>query len=163
MDDKGAVTLKPGETVKGYIPAVELSGPNFETRRERLIHWKDAARTGPDKRVNARVFAENTPVPQHVFEDLQAGLPAPVRRTPGQRYDVLVKRLLNMARDCTVNGTVMWPTSLQRILDLQGIKANAEMHEQVRTLARHFIVKSENQQRAKDRKKSVLDWHGHYA
>ena len=162
MDTKGAAKLKPGETVTGYIPAVELSGPNFETRTERLVHWKDAARTGADKRLNARVFAENTAVPQHVFEDFQAGLPAPIRRTASQRYDVLIKRLLQMARDSTVNGQVMWPASLRRVLDLQGVKANAEMHEQVRALAKHFIVKAENQQRAKDRRKSVLDYHGHY-
>jgi hypothetical protein len=74
-----------------------------------------------------------------------------------------VKRLLKMGRENTVNGTVLWPASLQKILDLQGVKKDGDLLVQVRALAKHFILKSENQQRAKDRKKSVLDWHGHYS
>jgi hypothetical protein len=43
------------------------------------------------------------------------------------------------------------------------VKKDGDLLVQVRALAKHFILKSENQQRAKDRKKSVLDWHGHYS
>jgi hypothetical protein len=165
MDKKGTVKLKPGQSVKGYIPAVEVTGPNMDQQEVKLIHWTEAARVGADKRPNPKVFAEKEDISQnqHVFESLTAGLPAPVRRTPTQRYEALVKRLLKMGRENTVNGTVMWPASLQKILDLQGVKKDGDLLVQVRALAKHFILKSENQQRAKDRKKSVLDWHGHYS
>lgn len=164
MDERGAVRLRPGETVQGYIPAVDLSGPNFEKREDKLIHWKEAVQT-PGRKMAPGEAVQGTgePVPQHVFEAMKSGLPAPVRRTARQRYDVLVKRLLEIGRQNTVNGQVYWPQSMQRILDLQGVKSSADVHQQVYALARHFIVKAENQQRASDMKKSVLDWHGSFA
>lgn len=167
MDKKGAVKLKPGQSVKGYIPAVDVSGPNMDQIEHKLIPWQEASRhgAGPNKRPNPKVFAVKEDISQneHVFNTLTAGLPAPVRRTPTQRYEALVQKLLRLGRDCTVNGVVMWPTSLQNILDINGVKKDGDLFVQVRALAKHFILKSENQQRAKDRKKSVLDWHGHYS
>jgi len=153
--------LKPGEKVKGYIPAVEVSGQDLDKVEPKLIPWQDAARIGKDNRPNPRVFAPAEAIPQHVFEE---GLPTVVRRTARQRYEVLVKRLLEAGRMSEAKaGRPVWPESMQRVLDSQGFKrGDTDLHAQVYALAKHYIVKAENQQRAKDRKKVVLDWHGHH-
>ncbi len=153
--------LKPGEKVKGYIPAVDVSGPNLDKQETKLIPWQDAARIGKDNRPNPRVFAPPEAIPRHIFED---GLPPIVRRTARQRYEVLVNRLLEVGRMSQAKaGYPVWPESMQRVLDNQGYaRTNTDLHGQVYALAKHYIVKSENQQRAKDRKKVVLDWHGHH-
>src|SRR5688572_612004 len=95
--------LKPGETVKGYIPAADKDGV-------KLIHWTEAAnRAG---KPNPKVFAPAEAIPQHVFEDMQASLPAPVRRTSRERYQVLVGRLLEVGRASqAVAGRPVWPAS----------------------------------------------------
>jgi hypothetical protein len=169
MDTKGAVELirRSGGAVKGHIPAVDITGPNLTPGPVKLIPWQKAAFRGPrgQAKPNVEVWSNDdqfTKVPQYMVDQMHSGLPPMVRRTASERYEALVKRLLDMGRANTVNGEILWPTSLQRILETQGVKRSADLYTQTRALAKHFIVKSENQQRAKDRKKVVLDYHGHY-
>ncbi len=156
--------MKPGETARGVIPAVEVTGPNLEQQEVKLIPWTDAARVGPENKPNPKVFGKAEPIPQHVFEEWERGLPTPVRRTARQRYDVLVKRLLETGRETQARaGYPLWPESVQVVLDSLGFsRQNKDLNAQVYALAKHYIVKSENQQREKDSHKTVRDFHGHY-
>lgn len=161
MDERGAAKLKPGEEVVGAIPAVDVDLNTMTASEVKLMPWHKAARVGPNNRPNPKVFAESSPVPQHVFEQMQSELPAPVRRTANQRYEVLVKRLMEMGRGLQTPSGVLWPDSLQRILDASG-KKKGDLTTQVYTLARHFIVRAENKQRANDAKQTTVGWHGHF-
>lgn len=165
MDSTGAAGLKPGETVKGKVPVAEIDLDNETVSPVQLMPWQQSAHLGPAgaSRPNPSVFAPDSAVPQHVFEKMQAGLPAPVRRTAQERYEVLVRRLLEMGRACSTPSGIHWPSSFRRILNSLGVKQeDMDLRGQVYALARHFIVRAENKQRDTDSRKTVLDYHGHY-
>lgn len=157
--------LKPGESVKGMVPSFEVTaaeGENLKVSEIKLVPWQEAIRVGPENTPNPNLAVSETEV-QTTHDRLYEGLPAPVRRTSKQRYDALVLKLLNYARACVKEyGHTAWPMSLQKILDEKGVKAKATPEQEVYALAEHFIVKAENQQRRKDHRKVVSDWHGHY-
>jgi hypothetical protein len=167
MNSRGAVPLKPGEKVTGAIPAVEVDLNTHTAGPVKLLPWQQSAYHGPTKakfKPNPEVFS-NTTVPQQMVDQMHAGLPPLIRRTPNQRYEALVQRLLVMGRQSVgALGYPVWPPSIQAVLTSYGIKeGDTDLHKQVYALAKHFIVRAENQQRSKDRKKVVLDWHGHYS
>jgi hypothetical protein len=155
--------LKPGESVQGFIPATEVDIDADTVGETNLIPWTESAYIGDDNDPNPKVFGD-VAVPQNVVDVMQQDLPAPVRRTARQRYEVLVRRLMDAGRASVIqNGYPVWPTSIQRVLDELGFKRNnTDLNSQVYALAKHYIVKAENQQRQKDGKKVVRDWHGHF-
>lgn len=161
MDEKGAVKLKPGQTVTGAIPAVDFVGPNLDPTPVKVIPWQQAAHIGADNRPNPRVW-NDVEIPENVYDRFQAGLPAPVRRTARQRNEVLIQRLLDMGKANTVNGEICWPDSIKRILDAQGVKNDGDLNRQVFALARYFSLRAENKQKENDARQVTRGWHGHY-
>ena len=164
--------LKPGERIKGHIPAVDTvqdEAGQLKATEPKLIPWTEAAYLGSgsiakgEQKKNPKVWASEV-VPQAVMERWEDELPAPVRRSSRQRYESLVQKLLAAGRASeAAYGRPVWPESIQLVLDGLGFKrTNTDMHAQVYALAKHYIVKAENQQRAKDARKVVTDWHGHY-
>lgn len=161
MDRQGAIELKPGQSATGYVPAVDFVGPELKQQKAKAIHWSDSALIGEDNTPNPQVWEGD--VPQHVFEQMQASLPKQVRRTARQRHEVLIQRLLDIGKACpVVAGQIVWPQSLKSILDTTGVVNNEDLIPQVFALAKHFAMKSENEQRAADRKNFDPGWHQHY-
>ena len=155
---------KPGERVPGKV-VTDLKGPDLEPEMK-VIPWHKSAFLGKgptsQQKKNPEVWGTSA-VPQAVVDQMHEGLPAPVRRSARERYEVLVRRLMETARATKqAYGYVRWPTSVQTVLDSLGVKATASEREQVYALARHYIVKAENQQKRKDARKVTNDWHGHY-
>jgi hypothetical protein len=158
---------KQGHEVKGHIPAVDVDLNTMTPGPAKLIPWQEAAFHGKGpvskQRKNPDRWA-STVVPQAMVDRMMSGLPEPVRRTPVERYESLVRRLIETARATHIMfGHLKWPASVQRVLDDLGVKHTASERDQIVALAKHYISKAENQQRHKDKKKVVLDWHGHFS
>ena len=161
------VPLKPGETgPAGHFAAVDIDLQKGEASDVKFLPWQEAAyhgAPGTGDKPNVEVW-KSEQVPQHMVDQMHEGLPDPVRRTPRERYESLVWRLTATARETKqMYGRVVWPTSVQKVLTEIGVKPTADERTQVYALAKHYILKAENQQRRKDSKKTVLDWHGHYS
>lgn len=152
---KGAVPTKPGQsTPKGYAVGFDVDLQNETTSKPYVIPWQATGEHEPN----------TAAVPQEMVDQMHEGLPPVIRRTPTERYESLVRRLTETARETKqMYGRVVWPTSVQRVLTEIGVKPSADERTQVYALAKHYILKAENQQRRKDSKKTVLDWHGHYS
>jgi hypothetical protein len=155
--------LKPGESVQGFIPATEVDIDADTVGETNLIPWTESAYIGDDNDPNPKVFGD-VAVPQNVVQTMAQGLPAPTRRTSRQRYEVLVRRLMAAGRESVgLFGYPVWPASIQRVLSELGFKPDdVDLNAQVYALAKHYIVKAENQQRASNAKKVTLDYHGHF-
>jgi hypothetical protein len=155
---------KPGERVPGKV-VTDLVGKD-QVPEAKVIPWTESAFLGEgsvtQQKKNPKVWGVER-VPQALVDELHQDLPDPVRRTARERYENLVMRLTATARITKdTYGYVRWPSSVQTVLDDLGVKNTASEREQVYALAKHYIVKAENQQRRKDSKKVVSDWHGHY-
>ena len=155
---------RPGERVAGKV-VTDLVGPDQEPDAK-VVPWTESAFLGSgstaQQKKNPKVWSAQ-PAEQAMIEQLHQGLPAPVRRTARERYETLVLRLTETARVTrAAYGHVRWPASIQSVLDSLGVKASAPEHEQIRALAKHYIVKAENQQKRKDAKRTTADWHSHY-
>jgi hypothetical protein len=155
---------KPGERVPGKV-VTDLVGQDQEPA-PKVVPWTESAFLGEgstaQQKKNPKVWSARANE-QAMIDSLHQGLPDPVRRTSRERYETLVLRLQETARVTkAAYGYVRWPTSIQAVLDSLGVKATASEREQVYALAKHYIVKSENQQKRKDAKKVTADWHSHY-
>ncbi len=149
----------PGKVV------TDLVGPEQEPVTK-VVPWTESAFLGTgstaQQKKNPKVWS--APVNEAAMIDqLHQGLPEPVRRSARDRYETLVLRLTDTARVTkAAYGYVRWPASIQSVLDSLGVKSTASEREQVYALAKHYIVKAENQQKRKDAKKVTADWHSHY-
>jgi hypothetical protein len=165
MNPRGAVPLAPGQTATGVVPAVDVDMNTMTASRPKLVPWHKSALIGDsrkDWKRNAEVWSSEQ-VPQQMVDQMHAGLPPMIRRTANERYESLVRRLTETARvSKQAYGRVVWPLSVQKVLTEIGVKPTADERTQVYALAKHYIVKSENQQRAKDARKVAVDWHGHF-
>jgi hypothetical protein len=155
------------EPIRGFIPQVQRRGHDLSERTVRLIPWHQSARiseNGGPERWNPRVFAEASPVPRHMVEQMQAGLPPMIRRTSRERYQVLIDRLVaDGLRSYRIHGYPVWPKSIADELRIAGWKeGDPDLWGQVEALAKRFIVKAEHKQKESDRHKVVSDWHSHF-
>lgn len=130
---------------------------------EGLIDHTEAAfkgRAGSGKQ-KLRQFAD--PTPEQMKAELSAELPAIIRRTPRERFLVLLARLRAEAeKSVALHGRVIWPASLQAELTAMGWRAgNPDLAGQVEALARRMFEKAAHQQNESDAGKTVRDWHGH--
>lgn len=145
------------EGVRGMVPIVQASGQNLDQRELQLVPWQRSAR--PKGRWNLK----DTPIPQDMVRRMHEGLPPIIRRTPRERYKVLIDRLVaDGLKSYRAYGYPVWPKSVQDDLKALGWKeGDPRLYEQVEALARKYIEEGAQKQRAKDARKSTLDWHGH--
>lgn len=178
MNDRGAITLTPrakalmeagGGQVRGYVPVAAPGG------KVDLVPWTKAPRVTPRKgptRWNPKVMVQNIPVPEHVQKAMLEGLPPEIRRTPRERYKVLVTRLVHDAMKAKREfGRVIWPKSIEdEIRRLSWLEGDPTLLQRIENGATEAIEKfagslmenAARNQRAKDQHKVALDWHGHY-
>ena len=154
VKDLHALAAKRG--VRGVVGAADEG-------KARLISWRDGARYN---KARGRYWNPEVSRPSpagHLVAKLNEGLPAVVRRTPRQRYDVLLQRLVQDGlKSYKAFGRVEWPKSIQDELRVLGWKdGDPNFWGQAEALARKFIEEGANIQRAKDQRKVTLDWHGH--
>lgn len=109
----------------------------------------------------ARHFAD--PTPEQMKAELSEGLPGVIRRTPRERFLVLLARLRAEAeKSVRLHGRVIWPASLQAELAAMGWRSgNPDLAGQVEALARRMFEKAAHMQAESDAGKTALDWHGH--
>lgn len=187
MDDKGAVKLTPrakalfekGEgQVRGYVPVAKPGG------EVDLLHWSQAPRVTPKNALpdpfdgsrsqwNPKVIQQNIPVPQHVQERMAAGIPKQVTRAPSERYQILVKQLVDECRKSKkLHGRVIFPKSIEEEIHKLGWLAgvpnlrsrieNLEI-DAIESYADWLTLRAAGQQRRKDYKRTVTDHPGHYS
>lgn len=136
------------------------------------VHYTKATEQG-------RRFAQNLPgetrrAEERMLAALETGLPAVRRRSHQERFRSMFNRLADHALACyKATGRVEWPTSIMRELQelawkegdpsLTDFGGMDHVYKQIEALTRMYTVKGANQQKEKDKKKSALDWHGHYA
>ncbi|TAL12342.1 MAG: hypothetical protein EPO02_01965 [Nitrospirae bacterium] len=128
-----------------------------------LIDHTEAAlvgRAGSGKQ-KLRQFAD--PTPEQMKAELSEGLPGVIRRTPRERFLVLLARLRAEAeKSVRLHGRVIWPASLQAELAAMGWRSgNPDLAGQVEALARRMFEKAAHMQAESDAGKTALDWHGH--
>jgi len=159
--------MERGGVILGAIPATEFAGADLSQRREVIVPMRDAGRIDPGD--GARWNREHRPnqtyrVPDSVVAKMHEGLPPVIRRTPRQRYKVLVDRLVQDGlKSYKAVGYPVWPKSIQDELKTLGWKeGDPRLYEQVEALATKMIVAGENKQREKDARKVTRDWHGHF-
>lgn len=94
---------------------------------------------------------------------LEADIPAVVRRSARERFLVLANRLREDGeKSMRMFGYPVWPASVQRELKELGFKVgNPDLASQVEALARKYVEEGARKQKAKDDRKTALDWHGH--
>lgn len=162
-----------GGKVRGYVPRASPGGS------VELVPWHESTRineklkdgTETPNEWNARVLAE-TPVPEHMQRAMFEGLEPTRRREAQQRYDALVRRLLRQMQQVKqVLGKALIPESIaDQIRHVAWIEGDPGLMERIEraepaaieTYAKFLMQDTAMKQREKDRKKVVLDWHGHY-
>ena len=159
---------KGGGKVQGYVPEYTFD-PETRKTTARLVHWKDAPLQGQgwDKPWNRKLFTTSR-VPKEL---LLADLPPIQRRSARQRYQALVKGLLEeMQRVKAVLGRVELPHSIReqvaRVAWMEGDPTLPSRIEQaepeaVEIYAAFLMREAASKQKEKDQKKVALDWHGH--
>jgi len=162
--DLRRIALERGRT--GYVGA-------SDGKQAGQIHHSKAGRTA-DGRVRQNVPGETKRVEDQMVQQLHTGLPALRRRSHQERFRSMFDRLAVTALDAyRRTGRVEWPTSIQRELKelawkngdprLTDFGGEDQVYRQVEALTRMYIEKTSNKQKVQDKKKSALDWHGHYS
>ena len=138
--------------------------------------WNEAAFiTGKDgkQRPNQELIRrENAQIPATIAK-LFSDLPPIVRRTPRQKYESLVQQLADYAiQSLRATGKVHWPQSILLELKklgwmdgdprLDNLGTLEGAMKQIEDLAHKWTPEFANKQRAKDAKRTTLDWSGHY-
>ena len=154
--------LKRGP-VRGY--AIEKE----EGKRPVLRHWTKTS--GLSTQPNPHALGPK-PISQAVIDEMKAELPPIRRRTPQQRYDELVERLLaEMRRAKTFLGRAAVPASIaaqiEHVARTEGPRDLLKRIERaepeaVKIYAGFLMRDAAAKQKEKDRHKSALDWGGHY-
>ena len=131
--------------------------------RDGLIDHTEASlvgRSGSGKQA-WRGFA--VPTEEQLRAEFQSDLPPIIRRTPRERFLVLLLRLRAEAeKSVKLHGRVIWPASLQAELTAMGWReGNPDLPGQVEALARRMFEKAAHQQADSDQAKVARDWHGH--
>ena len=161
---------------KGHVLGQIWQTPieNGKAGTPRLIPWQKAARQGPGPGRNqwgkdqGRVFR----VPEEQVARMQANLPAIVRREPKARYRSMLERISEEAlRNYRATGHIHWPQSAWDELKtvawktgdphLTDLGGEEQLRKQIEALTRHIVETGEMKQKEKNRKKVVLDYHGH--
>lgn len=122
-------------------------------------------------RWNPRMLKE-APIPAHVQEFMQA-VPAEVRRSARERYRELVSQLVaDGLRTKKLTGKVEFPASIEREIQTLAVaegdptlltRIKNGSIEAIERYAAWQMRQVAAQQKAQDRKKVALDWHGHYS
>lgn len=145
---KGVVAAADADGTKGFLP------------------WQHASRKGTrGKKLNPLVQNRLKTREQQLLAKLYEDLPPIVRREPRQRYEVLLNQLVEQGlKTYRAYGYPVWPKSIQQELKVLGWKeGDPDFYAQAEALAGKFIKEYAQKQKAKDQRKSALDWHGHYS
>jgi hypothetical protein len=108
-----------------------------------------------------------------VFEDMKSTLPPVIRRSPRQRMESMMQRIVEQAvTSYRITGKAQWPKSTLDTLgeiarknnDPQLLKEGGieQVIYQGKALARHLAEEGENRQKAQDSKRTTRNWSGLY-
>jgi hypothetical protein len=122
--------------------------------------------------VDPRDTSMGLPGMAQAVEAMRQTLPAHPRRTPRQRYESMLNKVLpDMLRMYRETGAARWPRSVQVVLDYLAEREHdptlaqpggvEQVIRQGKALVRYTSERSLNEQTERDRKKVTLDWSGH--
>jgi len=145
---------KPGTVAIGTATGAHVGHFTQASRR---------GRTGEPQAPNAALISQENRTVARMIDRLHEGLPVVVRRSARQRYEVLLKQLIDQGlATYKLHGYAVWPRSVQDDLRALGWKdGDPGFLAQAEALASHYIEKWSHVQKEKDQRRSTLDWHGH--